>query len=171
MTGEGSRFIEYIDYLTQRVQEHMMAPTQSILHNATEASARVLLDDYNSFVAMVQDYIADVDERELFTPLLLNQFAGEMQFFKIDSTGHKTLAITMPKQQWGVPKSGAEGLDPADIPTALVQWKDFPIEIAIDLLKKLEVPIDYDTGQILQREAQAAQAQKALDMKGKQASA
>jgi hypothetical protein len=52
-------------------------------------------------------------------------------------------------------------LEPAQILTALVGRKDFPIEIAIDLLKKLEVPIDYDAAAIeQQREAQAVQAQR-----------
>lgn len=155
MSGEGSRFIEYINYLTQRVREHLMAPSQDILHNATEASATVLSDDYMSFVDIMQDYLSETFEQELFRDLLLNDFAtgaGQKFWTVLPLTGEKELTIPMPKLKWGVPASGVENIDRNAVLMEVIKRPEFPLEALISLVKKLEIPLDIDEADIKRME-------------------
>lgn len=162
LPGEGSKFIEYINYLTQRVQEHLFAPSQTILHNATEASARVLNEDYQTFVQIMQEYLAEVLEQELFKPLLMNNFSGGTQFWTVTAKGEKELIVDVPKIMWGVPASQLDRVDRNALLTQLATRSDFPIEIGLQLLKELDVPIELDEQTLAQIRDQKAALTAAL---------
>ena len=93
------RFGEFIESVERKLFEGMRAPLLSWLRNATEASAKVMLECVDRDVKAMQRYIKRKIEGEIWKPLL-------------EAYSLKNVHV---KLNWGFPKSGLEDLRIKDL--------------------------------------------------------
>jgi len=125
------RFDNYISLLNEKVQSGLKTPLLSYLRNATEASAKVMLDYYQQHVAIIQRYLKRAIETEIFKVFLEGEL-GEV--------GPKAV----PKVNWGMPRTGLEDIKIGDI-AGLVQTGTITPNQAQNLLRRLGVPLESET--------------------------
>jgi hypothetical protein len=93
------RFGEFLEAVERKIFEGMRAPLLSWLRNATEASARVMLENVDRDVRSLQRYVKRKVEGEIFRPLL---------------EGHKLSHVHV-KLNWGMQRTGLENLSIGDL--------------------------------------------------------
>ncbi|MCD6443650.1 phage portal protein [Candidatus Bathyarchaeota archaeon] len=93
-----ARFEFFYEYLDRQVFEGLQAPLLSWLRNATEASARTMLETVERRVMGIQRYLKRKVEAEVFKPL-------------VETEGLKEV----PRLNWGSPKSRLEDVSLADV--------------------------------------------------------
>jgi hypothetical protein len=118
------RFGEFLDIVERKIFEGMRAPLLSWLRNATEASAKVMLETVDRDVRAMQRYIKRKVEGEIFQPLLEGEGIRDVQV----------------KLYWGMQKTGYEDLDLEKI-FALVDSGYLTRDQAIEVLRKIGIPI------------------------------
>jgi hypothetical protein len=112
-------FTEYVRHNDEQIAEGLFAPLVLYLRNATEASAKTILEAIETYTQGEQRYIKRRVERFLFEPLV----------------GKPT-----PRLVWGSPRTGVEDLTMADV-AQLYQVSALSFPQVQDLIKKLGVPI------------------------------
>jgi len=127
------RYDNYIALLNEKVQSGLKTPLLSYLRNATEASAKVMLEYYQQHVGIIQRYLKRQIETEIFKVFL----EGELE--NVDPS-------IVPKVNWGIPRTGLEGIRIGDI-AGLVQTATITPKQAQNLLRRLGVPIESETGE------------------------
>lgn len=123
-----ARFSFFYEYLDRQIFEGLKAPLLSWLRNATEASAKVMLEAIDRHVAGVQRYIKRKVEREIFKPLIEAEGLTEV-----------------PRLNWGMPKTKLDELSLEDIAT-LVRFYVISPDQAQVWLQKLGFPIQEEGG-------------------------
>jgi len=112
-------FTEYVTHNDEQIAEGLFAPLVLYLRNATEASAKTILEAIETYTQGEQRYIKRRVERFLFEPLV----------------GKPT-----PRLVWGSPRTGVEDLTMVDV-ASLYQVGALSFPQVQDLIKKLGVPI------------------------------
>jgi hypothetical protein len=112
-------FTPYIVHNDEQIAEGLMAPLMLYLRNATEASARTILESIDRRVQARQRYLKRRMERYVFKPLV-----GD----------------PVPRLMWGAPKTGLEDINIMDVGD-LAYKGVLTNSQAIDVLKKLGLPI------------------------------
>ncbi len=118
------RFTEYIKDIEEGILEGLQAPLLRYLRNATEASAKTMLEVIGRHVQGVQRYVKRVVERQVFTPLLASYGISDV-----------------PSINWGVKKTGVEDLDLSGIADLVSSGALTPGQ-AQDLLVKMGLPLE-----------------------------
>lgn len=118
------RFTEYIQDINNNILEGLQAPLLHYLRNATEASARTMLEVIDRHIQGIQRYVKRVVEREIFTLL-------------INAHGVKEV----PTIHWGAKKTGVEDLDLDGIANLVGKRAITPLQ-AQKLLKKMGLPLE-----------------------------
>jgi hypothetical protein len=121
-----ARFEFYYEYLDRQIFEGLQAPLLSWLRNATEASARAMLDTVDRRVAGMQRYLKRRIEAEVFKPLIEAEGLSEV-----------------PRLYWGLPRTKLDEVtldDVANLVRSLVldpgearRWlarMGFPVEVS-----------------------------------------
>lgn len=93
-----ARFEFFYEYLDRQVFEGLQAPLLSWLRNATEASARTMLETVERRVKGIQRYLKRKVEAEVFKPLVEAEGLEEV-----------------PRLNWGTPRSRLEEVSLAEI--------------------------------------------------------
>lgn len=119
-----ARFEFYYEYLDKQIFEGLQAPLLSWLRNATEASARTMLDTVDRRVAGIQRYLKRRVEAEVFKPL-------------IEAEGLKDT----PRLYWGIPRTKLDELTLDDIANLVRSFVLDPSE-ARRWLSKMGFPIE-----------------------------
>ncbi len=112
-------FTEYVRHNDEQIAEGLFAPLVLYLRNATEASAKTILEAIENYTQGEQRYIKRRVERFLFEPLV---------------------GKPIPRLVWGSPRTGVEDLTMADV-ASLYQVGALSFPQVQDLIKKLGVPI------------------------------
>jgi hypothetical protein len=119
-------FTEYVRNNDEQIAEGLFAPLLLYLKNATEASAKTILEAFETYTQGEQRYIKRRVERFLFDPLV----------------GKPT-----PRFVWGSPRTGVENLTMTDV-SQLYQVGALSFAQVQDLIKKLGLPLlDQPQGQ------------------------
>jgi len=123
------RFADFIEYLERNIFEGLGAPLLSYLRNATEASARAMLEAVERHVAGLQRYIKRKVESEIFKPLIEGYDLTEV-----------------PRLNWGFPRTKLDELTLNDI-AQLVKPEISIINTstARKWLQKMGFPIEEET--------------------------
>jgi len=119
-----ARFEFFYDYLDRQIFEGLKAPLLSWLRNATEASAKVMLEAIERHVAGVQRYVKRKVEAEIFRPLIEAEGLSEV-----------------PRLNWGMPRTKLDDLTLKDIGD-LVKNMVISSSQAQVWLKKLGFPLE-----------------------------
>ena len=112
-------FTEYVTHNDEQIAEGLFAPLMLYLRNATEASAKTILEAIDRYVQGEQRYIKRRVERYLFEPLV----------------GKPT-----PRLVWGSPRTGLEDVD-LDGVAHLYEVGALSFPQVQDLIKKLGLPL------------------------------
>ena len=112
-------FTQYVIHNDEQIAEGLMAPLMLYLRNATEASARTILESIDRRVQARQRYLKRRMERYVFKPLV-----GD----------------PVPRLIWGAPRTGLEDIKVVDIGD-LAYKGVISNPVAQDILKKLGLPI------------------------------
>jgi len=118
-----ARFEYYFNMVERQIFEGLGAPLLSWLRNATEASARTMLEAVDREVRMLQRYIKRKVEGEIFRILV------EAEGFRY-----------VPRLNWGSPKAGVERLRLQDL-VRLVETGVLTRKQALTMLRLLGIPI------------------------------
>jgi len=119
-----ARFEFFYEYLDRQIFEGLKAPLLSWLRNATEASARVMLESVDRHVAGVQRYVKRRVEAEIFRPLV--EAAGLTE---------------VPRLNWGMPRTKLDDLTLDDIAGLVKNYVISPAQ-AQAWLAKLGFPLE-----------------------------
>jgi len=119
-----ARFEYFYDFIERNIFEGLKAPLLSWLRNATEASARTMLEAVDRHVSGIQRYIKRKVEAEIFRPLVEAEGLTEV-----------------PRLNWGIPRSKLEELTLRDI-AELAEKGVIDYSTARDWLAKLGFPIE-----------------------------
>lgn len=120
------RFTDYLQMENEKVQTGLKTPLLSYLRNATEASAKVMIDYFKERVIMYQRYLKRMVEMEIFKPI-------------IEAVG----LTDLPRLNWGMEKTGIEEISLDDIANlSSVQSRVLSPFQARELLRKIGVPVE-----------------------------
>ena len=126
------RFGEFLDAVERKIFEGMRAPLLSWLRNATEASAKVMLETVDRDVRAMQRYIRRKVEGEIFQPLL----QGE---------GIRGVDVNF---NWGMQRTGLEDLTIGDlISLAKADVAVLSRSQVINMLRMMGIPIPEPEGE------------------------
>ena len=120
----------FYEYLDKQIFEALKSPSLAWFRNATEASAKVMLDIVDRHIAGIQRYVKRKVEGEIFKPL-------------VEAHGLKEV----PRLNWGMPRTKLEEIDLDDI-AKLVQAFVIDSSTARKWLQKLGFPIEEEGGSV-----------------------
>jgi len=119
-----ARFEFFYDYLDRQIFEGLKAPLLSWLRNATEASAKVMLESIDRHVAGVQRYVKRRIEAEVFRLLVEAEGLSEV-----------------PRLNWGMPRTKLDDLSLDDIGNLVKNYVISPAQAQV-WLAKLGFPVE-----------------------------
>ncbi len=116
------RFLPYIEQIYFQIAESLHAPLILLLKNATEASAKTMLDSVDLFVGSEQRYDSKINEDRIYKPMV---------------------GIPTPLHKWGAPKEVFDNILLSDIGTlkgnGTITWAQ-----AQDLIRQKGIPLIED---------------------------
>lgn len=119
-----ARFEFFYQYLDRQIFEGLQAPLLSWLRNATEASARTMLEAVDRKVAGIQRYLKRKIEAEVFKPLTEQEGIDEV-----------------PRLNWGLPRTKLDEVTLEDIANLVRSYVLDPAE-ARRWLSKMGFPVE-----------------------------
>jgi len=120
----------FYEYLDKQIFEALKAPSLSWFRNATEASAKVMLDIVERHIAGIQRYVKRKVEAEIFKPL-------------VEAHGLREV----PRLNWGIPATKLDEIGIDDI-AKLVQTMTITPTQAQKWLQRMGFPIEIESGEV-----------------------